>query len=554
MTKRNFISLIGLFLLVAALGFIPQPGMTQDTDVSCPELVKQALVELGDNCGGLERNAACYGYNRVGATFVQAVTDDFFTKPSDLAGLDALASIQTAPLDETLQEWGVAVLSVQANIPDTLPGQAVRFILLGDSQITNDVPADVGSAPVEAIEVRVVTAANIRSGPTRNANVLTSEPSGTILLADGLSEDGEWLRVAYKDTATGWINRQLVTSDADIDSLPVAGALPLTSMQAFHLRTNLGEVTCDEAPSALVVQGPKQTKIQITANGVDIQLGSTVILQTLNEETFKLTTIDGLAVVEGLNVPAGYTTEADLDENGDVDGNFGRVLPLTRDELEKLQVLENISPDVLNYLINVPSQVATPAPRPTAAPGAPTTAAPSGDASCAGFKATSPLDGLNYGLNTFFWDAAPGATSYRLTVIGAGSTEVGAPTTTTTFDLYNAGQQFQMSWYVEALVNGQVACTSQTVTIPREANPPPFTASWQCGPGDGQVTVSYQYAPPGSNSVTIQIYSLEISDTRPFPPYSASVTYDNFYGGGGVVIANPSGAQAGLPDLFCRTS
>jgi hypothetical protein len=35
---------------------------------------------------------------------------------------------------------------------------------------------------------------------------------------------------------------------------------------------------------------------------------------------------------------------------------------------------------------------------------------------CRSFHATSPLNGLNYGENTFYWDAAPGATQYRVTV------------------------------------------------------------------------------------------------------------------------------------------
>ncbi|MEZ4667104.1 MAG: SH3 domain-containing protein [Anaerolineae bacterium] len=429
----------------------------------------------------------------------------------------------------------------------------MRFILLGDSQINNDVPPDVSNQSVEPIDVQITTSSNIRSGPTRNANVVRSEPAGTVLQADGLSADGQWVRVAIEGNSIGWIFRDLIRSDGDIDGLPVQGEQPLTPMQAFHLQTNLGDLQCNQAPSALVVQGPKQTKIQIKANGVDIQLGSTIVLQTIDQKTFKLATIDGLATVDGLNIPAGYKTEAELDENGDVSGRFGRVLPLTKEELELLQVLEDISPDVLNYPIKVQDRVSTPAPRPTAAPQSqsPTAAAPSGDVSCDGFKPTSPLDGLKYGLNTFYWDPAPGATSYRLTVVGVGSTDVSAPTTTTNFDLYNAGQNFQMSWYVEALVNGQVSCTSQTVTIPREANPPQFSASWQCGPGDRQVTVSYQYAPPGSNSVTINIPRLEVSDTRPFPPYTGSATYNDFFGGNGSVVANPSGATIGLPDIFC---
>jgi len=559
MTRRLF-TLFCLLLTFSALAFSTQRGFTQDTSgESCPIIVQTALEAIGSNCGGIERNTACYGYSRVGATFSEAVADDFFTKPADEAVLSTVASLTTAPLDEELQEWGVAVMSVQANIPDSLPGQAVRFILLGNAEMENAVapPSDQPTAP--PINVSVTTSANIRSGPTRNANVIAGAPAGTSLVADGLSEDAEWLRVTVSETVIGWINRTLVTSSGDIDSLPVVTGVPQTPMQAFRLKTGVNELTCADAPSMLVVQGPKGVKIQITANGVDVELGSTLVFQTTGDNTFKIGTVDGTGKAGNLVIPAGYMTEAPLNEEGDVDGRFGPVLPMSRDELALLQSLENIAPEVLNYDVNVPDRVVPVAPPPTAVPvnttpvvteGTVTPLVPvSGQADCTNFKATSPLDGLAYGLNTFYWDPAPGATSYRLTVAGYGS--IDSSGTNVQYDLFNAGQQFQMSWYVEALVNGQVACTTATVTVAREAQPPPFTAGWQCGPGENQVTVYYDNAPPGASSVTIEVYALEITDTKPVPPRSGSATYDHFFESGGAVTAS-TGQRIDLPLLACR--
>src|SRR5438132_11557045 len=100
---------IAVFLLTVTL----QRGLTQDGANSCPTLVKQALVAVGNNCGGLGRNSACYGFNRVNATFSENVNDGVFSKPADQTGLKTLQSIDTAPLSDTLKEWGVAVMSVQ---------------------------------------------------------------------------------------------------------------------------------------------------------------------------------------------------------------------------------------------------------------------------------------------------------------------------------------------------------------------------------------------------------------------------------------------------------
>lgn len=558
--NRRLLTVFCMLLTLSALAFSTQRGFTQDTGgESCPTIVKMALEAIGPNCGGMERNTACYGYNKVGATFSEAVADDFFVKPADQAVLSTVASLTTAPLDEELQEWGVAVMSVQANIPDSLPGQAVRFILLGNAEMENAVQPVSDQPVIPPISVTVTTSANIRSGPTRNANVIAGAPAAATLVADGLSEDGEWLRVTVSETVIGWINRTLVRSDGDIDSLPIVTSVPQTPMQAFRLLTGVNELSCADAPSMLVVQGPKGVKIQITANGVDVELGSTLVFQTTSDNTFKIGTVEGTGKAGNLVIPAGYMTEAPLNEEGEVEGRFGPVLPMTRDELALLQTLENIAPEVLNYPVDVPDRVVPVVPPPTAVPanttpvvteGTATVVVPvSGEADCSNFKATSPLDGLAYGLNTFYWDPAPGATTYRLNVVGYGA--VDSSGTSVQYDLFNAGQQFQMSWFVEALVNGQVACTTPTVTVAREAQPPPFTAGWQCGPGEGQVTVYYDNAPPGASSVTIEIYTLEIADTKPVPPRSGSAIYDNFYESGGAVTAS-TGQRIDLPQLACR--
>nr|MBA3873150.1 SH3 domain-containing protein [Anaerolineae bacterium] len=519
---------------------------------SCPTLVKQALAAIGPNCGGLARNTACYGFNKVGATFSQAVADDFFTKPSDQATLSTVASISTAPLDTDLSQWGVAVMSVQANIPDSLPGQAVRFILLGNSQIENAVAPPSTAPTPQPITVKVTTSANVRSGPTRNANVVGSAPVGTELTADGISDDNQWIRVTLSATVVGWISRDLVTSDADINTLPVVNGVPQTPMQAFRLKSDVAGLNCADAPSLLMVQGPKNVKIQITANGVDVQLGSTLIFKTTQDKKFQIGTIDGTGRIGNQVIPAGYMTEAGLDENGDVTGRFGAVLPIPKAELDQLQVLEDISPDVLNYKVTVPDRVVPITPRPTTVPTSTgTTVNTTGKADCTNFKATSPLDGLAYGENTFYWDPAPGATSYRLNVAGFGTTDSSG--TNVTYDLFNAGQNFQMSWFVQALVNGQVACTSQTVTIPRQAQPPPFSASWKCGSSSGDVIVNYDNVPPGSSSVSITINSLETTQTYAVPPRSGSKTFKGFFSGNGYVTAS-GGQRIDLPNLVCSSS
>jgi hypothetical protein len=147
----------------------------------CPELVERAIAAVGDNCSALDRNSACYGYNLVTATFAEAQPAGVFSEPADRAGLTSLETISTAPLDLDNQFWGVAVMSVQANVPNSLPGQVVTFILMGDVALTNAVRPDEALKAVEPVNVTLGMVTDVRSAPTLNANVIATVQAGTAL-------------------------------------------------------------------------------------------------------------------------------------------------------------------------------------------------------------------------------------------------------------------------------------------------------------------------------------------------------------------------------------
>ncbi len=560
---------IAVFLLTLTL----QRGLTQDGANSCPTLVKQALEAVGNNCGGLSRNSACYGFNRVNATFSQSVDEGFFSKPSDQSGLKTLQSIDSAPLSDSLKEWGVAVMSVQANIPNSLPGQAISFVLLGDVTVDNAVPADQAVAPAETpITVTTNNTSNIRTLPTTNSNVVGSVNGGSALSADAINPTKDWVRVVFNNKTPGWISRALVKTDGDLDSLPVFANDSKTPMQAFYFKTGIGAPSCTKSPDVLVVQGPEKVAVDITANGADIRISSTIALRSIEGNKMQIITVHGAAKINGVVIPIGYTSTVQLSDDGkSIIGKPSEPRLLTQEELDELQWLELIPTDVLNYPVLVPD--APPKPQitiPVTSNGG-SGGLPHANVDCRPFKATSPLDGLNYGMNTFYWDAAPGATSYRINVQGAGSKEVTAPTTTISFDISSAGFNPQLTWSVDALFNGQVACSSQSVTIPRQWAPPPpptsvpgaspaFAASWSCG--SFSFTVNYAGLPAGTTSITVN-YSASGASPNPPSPASTGVPPDpgSFFFSSypsltysltnGSVVANPSGVTVGLPNLNC---
>lgn len=286
MPNRLFVSIIIAAIIALSTTIIhaqPSPA----ADETCPVFVNDALALLADNCDALDRNSACYGFNQVFASFAEAVGPDTFVQPSDRVALTLLQTIQTAPLDLALERWGIAVMNVQANVPNTLPGQAVTFLLLGDTQITNQVAPEDAHTPADPIAVRVQSGGNVnlRSGPGTNTSVAAVIAPNTELNADALNDAGDWVRVEH-DGALAWISRSLVTAvddTGDVDALPPASVDAFTPMQAFYFTTGIGVSDCVGAPDSLVVQGPEDFSVDLQANGANFTIGSTVILTSQGE-------------------------------------------------------------------------------------------------------------------------------------------------------------------------------------------------------------------------------------------------------------------------------
>lgn len=117
------------------------PAATQITAgpteaLTCDAIIHRAVSRVGDICDALGRNEACYGNTRVEAEFRENA-DARFNSAGDVVALASLRSIHTASLDVAQQQWGVAILKAQANLPGTLPGQNVTFLLYGDARVDN---------------------------------------------------------------------------------------------------------------------------------------------------------------------------------------------------------------------------------------------------------------------------------------------------------------------------------------------------------------------------------------------------------------------------------
>ncbi len=474
MRMRSFILctiLAGVILVLA-----PQMALTQDEMPTCEPLVEQAFTQLEENCAGLDASSACYASS---SATVTGGADGTFNQPGDRTSLSEIESIQTGALNPEQEQWGIAVMNVQANVPTALGNEGVKFLLLGDVEVENAVAPENVMQPGEPMTVTTLVGSNLRSGPSTNATVLNSVPAGTELQADGLNRDGQWLRV-FHDGAMAWVSRSVVGSSDPLETLPVWGGDSRTLMQDFYFSTGSGLADCTGAlPALLIIQGPQGVPVSLTINGVDMRLDSTIALWVQDGE-MHLMVLQGAAQVGTLSIPQGFTAKAPLSEDGhSVTGAWENLRAMSPGERTVLTPLQNLPADSLNNQIEIPTEQdiqATLAALNASSVGEARTGPASGRADCSRFRVTSPLDGLSIGTTTFYWDAALGADNYQINIFDASGSQVGtfqtnSANTALSVDTSGGsiGGGFNFSWEVQALVNNQVACTTSRVTVLREA-------------------------------------------------------------------------------------
>ncbi|MGD8455076.1 MAG: tetratricopeptide repeat protein [Anaerolineales bacterium] len=103
---------------------------------SCEALINKALEVSDIGCQKIGRNEICYGNYDLTANVVPDFSDQF-TVVGDVIPVTGVKQFYASPLDLVKNLWGVAVLKLQANLPGTVPGQNVTFLVFGDTSIDN---------------------------------------------------------------------------------------------------------------------------------------------------------------------------------------------------------------------------------------------------------------------------------------------------------------------------------------------------------------------------------------------------------------------------------
>ncbi|MBZ0283026.1 MAG: hypothetical protein K8L97_19975 [Anaerolineae bacterium] len=321
------ISKAGVFVILLLCLSITVAYAQEDT---CPAIVQTALAAADDACTGIGRNQACYGNINLSAVPQAGAPKFSFSQPGDLVNVADVQTLTLSPLDRESDVWGVALMKIQANLPDTLPGQNVTFLLFGDVEIANAVTTNVEAVTLEGTAGAMTP---LMESFTETTTMPTMLSDGDLLTIDGRDSTGQFLHVIIEDGTVGWVPEMMVQVEGDTNILPVidllsgesasASAPTLNPMQAFYFKTGANDAPCEEAPdSGILIQTPEGAgQVELTMNGVDIQLGSTTYVQAGEELTFNL--IEGSSVVtaEGVSrtLQEGTRVRVPLEEQ---DGNL----------------------------------------------------------------------------------------------------------------------------------------------------------------------------------------------------------------------------------------
>jgi hypothetical protein len=201
-----------------------------------------------------------------------------FAREGDIVAVDQVQALRLSGMDVASEVWGVALMRLQASLPDSLTGHNITLLVFGDVEIENQMTWSSWMPRAGTHNV------NVRQGPSFGAEIIGRLVPGQSVTANGRLADRSWVRIALPDNGgTGWVAGGLLTITTGIDTLDVVepAAPHYGPMQAFYFQSGAQDAACQEAPdSGLLIQTPEGVgEVTLLINEVNIQLGSTVYFQ-----------------------------------------------------------------------------------------------------------------------------------------------------------------------------------------------------------------------------------------------------------------------------------
>jgi hypothetical protein len=288
-----------LVLILFTSIFVPAIASAQDV-TSCPANVLLASGRASAACANVVAGQACYGNGDVNASLWS--TDVALLQPGQRVSVEQVAEIRTQS-DVASNQWSVATMRLRFG-----EGEAAKdtyALIFGNVSITNRIQ------PFPTMRVESGGLLNVRVEPTADADIIEQFGIRTTFTANGISNDGAWVRVRLPDSdQLGWAARDLVNPRGDIMSLDVVavGQETANAFEVMTLATGQADAFCEQATeSGILLQSPDvEDPVQLKINGIDVRFAGTIYLQTQTADT------DTALVIHTLDGSAGIHDETDI--------------------------------------------------------------------------------------------------------------------------------------------------------------------------------------------------------------------------------------------------
>ncbi|MEO0561884.1 MAG: SH3 domain-containing protein [Chloroflexota bacterium] len=154
-------------------------------EATCEAVIENVLRSAQEACTGTARNEVCIGGPTVDGVLRAGIQPLPFSELGDRVPVTALETLNLSPLDTNARELGTALLQLQANLPDTLPGQNVTLLLFGGVEVTNRTTTEPDLAgiynPMQAFYLRPgLGTAQCESAPAEGVVITTPEEDALI--------------------------------------------------------------------------------------------------------------------------------------------------------------------------------------------------------------------------------------------------------------------------------------------------------------------------------------------------------------------------------------
>jgi hypothetical protein len=178
-------------LVVALVMPLSVPQSTSSQGYACPDIVAQALTATNEACDAAGRNQACYGYAQLTAEPRSGVEHFVFDQAGDIANVFDIQNLRLSAMDVEQKVFGVALMRLQANLPDATPRKNITLLLFGEVEVKNAVEPTA----LLDVTVQVANTINVRLGPSTQALIVSTLAPSDTLTATGRLADSSWLRV-----------------------------------------------------------------------------------------------------------------------------------------------------------------------------------------------------------------------------------------------------------------------------------------------------------------------------------------------------------------------